>query len=267
MAELKGLAIICPCGPLWKWGYENTAGPCLRNQADAVGGLYLVHSAIQDPGAEIPTGSNVVSMSSRETWFHPEGLAPDDEPMENYGGAVFTHLHERNYALGRLQAWRDGFRVVLYTQSNWYIAEVGRERLRRAVEAPVAGGGDFGLVNRRGQCGRVVLKADKAAYLLVNMTNWAEGRVATEVVDRKLRGGQVGEHPEIVDCGSEQTPEQLAQHLWRARCERYAPEDLVRVCRLNALRGLPGEPLSDPTGLEIAARSRPEHLSGLVLGG
>jgi hypothetical protein len=122
-------------------------------------------------------------------------------------------------------------------------------------------------VNRRNQCGRLVLAADKAARLLINMTTWAEERVATEVVDRKLRGGQVGDHPEIVDCGAEQTPEQLARHLWRARYERYAPEDLVRACRLNARRGLPGEPVSDPTGLEIAARSRPEHLSQLALEG
>ena len=254
-------AIVCPCGPLWKWGYENTAALCLANQAQAADALYLVHSVKQ---AVVAT-ANAVELSSPETWFHPSGEAPDDTPFASYAATQFTGLHERNYRLGRMRAWQDGYRIVVYTQSNWYIPESQREPLRRAVARIVADGQEYGLLNRRHQFGRMILRPDKAAYLIINMTAWDERTVLLVEHDRKLRGHQVGNHPYVVDCGSEQTAQQLSAYFWRARYERRTPEELTEYTRRAARKAMPGEPVADATGLAIAAKSRPEYLSRVAL--
>ena len=257
------LAIICPCGPLWKWGYENTAGICLQNQAGSADALYLVHSVKQEQMPELGAG-NVIELSSPETWFHPEGTALDNEPMVNYAGVHFTHLHERNFRIGRARAWRDGYRVVLYSQSNWYIARHRLEELRAAADTLVEKGERFGLVNRRQQFGELVMQPDKAGYLLINMHAWTEQEVRELVVDRKLRGDLVGGNPQLVDCGAEQTAKQLAEHLWRARTERKEPGALMEYIKGRALRSMPGVAVTDAAGYELALRSKADSISRII---
>ena len=257
------LAIVCPCGPLWKWGYENTAEICLQNQAGAADALYLVHSVKQEQMPDL-LACNVVELSSPQTWFHAEGIAPDNEPMVNYAGVNFTNLHERNFHIGREQAWRDGYRVVLYSQSNWYIARHRLEKLRTAADQLVASGERFGLINRRQQFGELVMQPDKAGYLLVNMHGWTEQEVRELVVERKLHGNLVGAHAQLVDCGSEQTVRQLVEHLWRARAERYKPDELLEYLKRRALRSIPGAEVTDAAGYEIALRTKQDSISRLI---
>lgn len=257
------LAIICPCGPLWKWGYENTAEICLQNQAGVVEALYLVHSVKQKQMPEL-RANNVVELSGTKTWFHPEGLAPDNEPVVNYAGTHFTNLHERNFRFGREQAWRDGYRVVLYSQSNWYIPRHRLEELRAAADQLVESGKRFGLVNRRQQFGELVMQPDKAAYLLVNMHSWTEQEVRELLVDRKLRRNLVGAHAQLVDCGAEQTAQQLAEHLWRARTDRNKPGELLEYLKGRALRSMPGVAVTDAAGYEIALRTKQDSISRII---
>jgi hypothetical protein len=257
--------MVCPCGPLWKWGYENTAKTCLHNQARTADALYLVHSAQQTAEAAIPAGKNIVQISGTETWFHPEGLAPDGKTFVSYSGSLFTGLHERNYRLGRLAAWLDGYRVVVYTQASWYVPKDQAAPLREAIARLVASGAHYGLLNRRSQYKNVLLRPDKAAFLIVNMTSWDATRAAEDTHDRKLQRVFVGNQPHIVDCGAEVTPQQLSEHMWRARAEVMTPEYLLGYARMQYHRYLPGDPVTDATGLAIAAQSKPEYLSNLAM--
>jgi hypothetical protein len=102
--------------------------------------------------------------------------------------------------------------------------------------------------------------------LIINMTEWDEERVRVDNYDRKLQRSLVGNNPEIIDCGAEQSAQQLSEYFWRARAEHKTPDYLMQYVRSQAAKALPGEMVTDPTGLEIAARSRPENLSNLALG-
>ena len=66
------IAIVTPCGPLHKWGYQHTAYHCIGSQAAFADQVYLVQSTIDHQGAyEIQAAhTNVKLLSSPETWFH-----------------------------------------------------------------------------------------------------------------------------------------------------------------------------------------------------
>lgn len=258
-------AIICPVGPLFKWGYEHTFEACLMNQARGAAALYLVHSLADLSGMERLAGhSNIVSMCGPETWFHPEGLAPDDVAFGDYSGHNFTTLHERNYRLGRHRAWRDGFNLVVYTHSNWYVPEAQWPILRGALERLVLECQDYGVMNRRAQVQDWIIAPDKAARLLINMTEWSEEQVRLREHDRKLRAANVlPGAPEFVDCSSEATPEQISANFLRFDPRRITPASVV-VAMQHLVSGMAKERVTDRTGLGIARTSKLGSIASLI---
>jgi len=263
------IAAIVPIGYLDRMGYQHVWYECVGSIASFADHVYLV-SSVREPGATFAQ-SNVTTISDEATWFArtPEGTEWFDayKVMENVNSAA--HL-----------AASEGYDVGICLMVNNYVPARARERLRARYEDIYKLGYLGGSYYRMDQLGNQLFSASVFLPFVVNLhrDGW---RFSTDalVVDNDIRRMERDDYflldnGAIVDVQLEMTVDDLRNKQTFIRNYRdlvpkrpagwdwdYWRHYYVEKFRQKRRAGT----VTDPTGLAIAAKSRPDFVSRTVL--
>ena len=178
------IAIICPIGPIHKWGYQHTHPLCIASQAEFADAVYLVQSTSDRTGVDelLDTYPNITLISGPETWQH----LPDSDD-EHPCCQKFMSFHMRNFGIGRLAAFRDGYRLIINTHANWYVPRRNIGALRTYCATFRAGGSHVGKLWRAFQLANVLFKASDCGDYLMNLDGLNEAEVIQYVATLRLK--------------------------------------------------------------------------------
>jgi len=265
------IAAIVPIGYLDRMGYQHVWYECVGSIASFADHVYLV-SSVREPGATFAQ-SNVTMISDEATWFArtPEGAEWFDayKVMENVNSAA--HL-----------AASEGYDVGVCLMVNNYVPVEARAILRWRCEGVAEHPGVVHFLYRRDQLGDQMFGASVQLPFMVNLhrDTW---RFSTDslvldsgVIMKMVRGDWPNHDAEaIVDVQLEMTVDDLRDKQTFIRNYRdlvpkrpagwdwdYWRHYYVEKFRQKRRAGT----VTDPTGLAIAAKSRPDFVSHEVLG-
>ena len=111
------IAVVCPIGPLNRYGYEHVATDCIASMADFADHVFLMQSARDKAGVETvlrANGGRVTLVSDERTWFDAKD-----------GKEQFDALKVMaNVDLGAELA--EGYDVAICLMVNWYVPPKNR---------------------------------------------------------------------------------------------------------------------------------------------
>ena len=134
------IAVVCPIGPLNRYGYEHVATDCIASMVDFADHVFLMQSARDKAGVEAvlrANGGRVTLVSDERTWFNGERF--DAQKVMD------------NADLGADLALAEGYDVAICLMVNWYVPPKNRRGLRLACERAVETG--WAWLYRRDQLG------------------------------------------------------------------------------------------------------------------
>jgi len=267
------IAAIVPIGYLDRMGYQHVWYECVGSIASFADHVYLV-SSVREPGA-VFTQSNVTLISDEATWFArtPEGAEWFDayRVMENVNSAA--HL-----------AASEGYDVGICLMVNNYVPDGTGKWLRACCEGMLLKGFAFEYLYRQDQLGDQLFSASVRLPFIVNL----HLQYVRFSADSLEVGGSLGDlymmerddfrasdFEAIVDVQLEMTVDDLREKQTFIRNYRdlvpkrpagwdwdYWRHYYVEKFRQKRRAGT----VTDPTGLAIAAKSRPDFVSHEVLG-
>lgn len=189
MSDVK-IAITCACGPLHKWGYQWTDYECIASQAEFADRVYLVQSTEDATGVKELTDKypNITLVSDPMTWHHFPGQSDEELTVDTrpHMGA-FTTFHMRNLTRGRLEAFKDSYRVVMSTHSNWYVPRQNYTTLRNDCDKFMHTGDHTGYGWALGQIHDRLMGPPVRRDVLCNMTGMDDKQVSAYYPDLKGR--------------------------------------------------------------------------------
>jgi len=194
------LAVICPLGPLDRFGYQHTWKPCLESFRAFADKVYCVAS---EPDVQMP---DVEMISGPETWFED-------------GFDVHQIVFNMNLGLDRAMA--DGMDVAACQDVNCYVPN--GEAFRGYCESLLERERPYGWVYRKDQLGPVMFHVNGRRPRIFNLSyRW---RVGMDCIKKngKTVHYEIDEFPEkeavaYVDCGLEMTLPDLEAKMNYIRC-------------------------------------------------
>ncbi len=269
------IAISLATGPTHKWGYQHIYNECLSSQAEFADRVYLVQSTDDDTGIPevLSKHSNIVFISNPSTWHHRPGET--DEIMTTVPN--MTEFHMRNLTIGRYAAFRDGYRVVISSHTNWYIPRGNIDNLREYCERFHSTGQLTGKLWLMAQFANRLWGPPASGDFLCNLTSMDKMEVWNYYPRLKFDRALAGTVPQniedicLVDCPYEMTPDEFGSNQLRwpeYRTPHWDAEEYITRCaeRLNRIGFLHNGDLDlDYWGQLIATKSDPSFLSHSIL--
>lgn len=264
------VAVVCPIGPLHKWGYEHTCQGCIGSHAEFADAVYLVQSTSDKAGTAsiLRRWYNVTLINSPDTWHH----RPEDSDEVLNPAYSFSYFHMRNLAIGRTAAWRDGADVVISMSSNIYIPEWSRDGIHAAIGEMLAEDEPEAFLYRSIQLGRQLFVPDKRVPWIANARKWqtAEEAMVYEPDFKPRRFEGVPGEAVVVDCHYWRTMDELHSlykrfnYMSRMRKTIWTDERLMtEYIAVQAKVGKWDHPL-DRWGQELAAKHRSDFVSAII---
>lgn len=270
------IGILCPIGPLDRLGYQYHAIPILRSLTAFGTKVYLCSSTrnraqIDDILAAFP---NVEYIAGPETWFQQ-----DEQGEEVHDIFRIT----ANATLAMEHARRDGMDVGISIHISQYVQDRVMAPLRATAQAMLDQGRPYAWLYKKYQLYDHLFHADRRVPWILNLHIDNPYAITPDSITHRdtserilIEAGDYRNHDDIaiVDCPMERTPQDLVAFKdftrFYAELNPNAPTefdwDYIRdyyIRKFNAKR-LSDEPL-DATGRAIAATSRPDFVSHLLL--
>jgi hypothetical protein len=269
------IAAIVPIGYLDRHGYQHVYRECVGSIAAFADHVFLVQSVREDTGARAlcEEHGNVSLVSGDATWF---GRTPE--------GAEWFDAYRvmENVNLGAGIARAEGYDVGICLMVNHYVPEGARAALRQACLEMVAFEAAWTWYYRRDQLASMTFGASVRLPFIVNLELEREWRFSADAlavrdeVYRMERGDwPIRDAGAVVDVQLEMTLDDLrgkteftrGYHDLLPKRPRGWDWDYWRRYYVEKFRAKRRTGLaSDPTGVRIAAASRPDFVSHTVLG-
>jgi len=270
------IGILCPIGPLDRFGYQFNTMPVLRSLATFGTTVYLVSSTRNRAqiDAILAAFPNVKYIAGPETWF-----AQDEQGEEVHDIFRITG----NVTLAMQQAQRDGMDVGVSIHISQYVQDHVMAPLREVCARMLADGQPYAWLYKKYQLYDRLFHADYRLPWILNLRIDNPYFISPDSITHRetgerimIQGGDFRDHDPVavVDCPMERTPQDLVAFKeftrFYAELNPNAPTnfdwDYIRdyyIRKFNAKR-MSAEPL-DATGRAIAAASRPDFVSHLLL--
>ncbi len=195
------LAIICPIGPLDKYGYGHVAADCIASMVDFADHVFLMQSARDQKGnGLIPKDGHITLISDERTWF---------------AGGFDAQKVMDNADLGADLA--DGYDVAMCMMLNWYVPP--QNTLRQACQRVAGSKAGWGWLYRRDQLGMQMFHANTRLPWIValrpNRWHFAIDSVKRDSLAIPWERGDWPEHNQmsVVDLQLEMTREEMQERL------------------------------------------------------
>lgn len=270
------IAILCPVGPLDRYGYQYIHMPVVESFSAFATCVYLYSTTRNraNVNAVLARFSNVRYISNEATWYN----------LDSSGTEVFTldKIRSNNDLLVQ-QARQDGMDCSITISINMYIPERARDPLRKACQDMLKVGQPYGWIYRRYQLGDRLFHADSRLPNMFNLhtehpchlgSDWTDAgddskRVMIESGEFRLKN-----HMAIVDCPLEMTIRDLEEKMNFVQCYSHLRPGVSSHFNWNEyypyfIRKFSDKIISsDPlgkTGQEITQISRSDFVSQIIL--
>lgn len=270
------IGILCPIGPLDRFGYQYNTLPILRSLTTFGTKVYLCSSTRNRAQIDtiLETFPTVEYIAGPETWF-----AQDEHGDEVHEIFQIT----RNVTRMMEHARRDGMDVGVSIHISQYVQDRAMDPLRAVAQRMLDDGRPYDWLHKKYQLYDRLFHADVRVPWIVNLRidnpytfspDSLTQRDTGETVRIESADFRAHDDVAIVDCPMERTPQDLVDFKeftrFYAELNPNAPTgfdwDYIReyyVRKFN-VKHISDEPL-DPTGRAIAAASRPDFVSHLLL--
>ena len=271
------LAIICPVGPLDRYGYQHNHTIVLENLSRFATRVYLCSTTRNriHIGDLLSRFSNVQYLANEHTWFD----------LDSNGDEVFRigRLEEAiNACLERCK--QDGMDCAVQIHINQYVQDPNRDHLRRVCQDMLDRASPFEWLYKKYQIADRLFHTDTRVPWILNLqidnpyvirADSIHHRNGQERYAIQSNDFRFMDHVAIVDCGMEMTPQDLADKRNFVRgYEELAPgirwggfnwdNDLAYYVRKFNSKTMSSEPL-DATGQALAAHSQSDFVSWTIL--
>jgi hypothetical protein len=205
------IAIICPIGPLDRWGYQHVYSPCVASMAAFADTIYMPQTTRNRAGVDelIMDYDNIVHVGNESTWF------AEIDGNEHFD--LFRLRDNINRAIER--AREDGHQIALCVEVNQYIPVAAREPLAALCAEVRANDQPYGWLFRRDQLAGATFHASLRRPWIWNLAF----DVRIEIPDGTLYDNQFIRHERgnwpledaaaIVDAANEMSAEDLRDKL------------------------------------------------------
>ena len=270
------IGILCPIGPLDRFGYQYNTQPVLRSLTTFGTKVYLCSSTRNRAQIDtiLETFPNVEYIAGPETWF----------PQDEHGDEVHAIFQiTRNVTRMMEHARRDSMDVGISIHISQYVQDRAMEPLCAVAQRMLDDGRPYDWLYKKYQLHDRLFHADVRVPWILNLRidnpfTFSPDSLTHRDTDERIRieSGHFRAHDDmsVVDCPMERTPQDLVDFKlftqFYAELNPDAPTgfdwDYIReyyVRKFNA-KTISDEPL-DPIGREFAAASRAEFVSHLLL--
>lgn len=270
------IGVICPIGPIDRFGYQYNYPITINSLAQFADQVYLVSSSRHHDSfcSFLKSFSNISLISNQNTWF----------TLDENGDEYFQIARlEENLNIALEQCKSDRLEVAIQIHINQYVQDYVRPNLRNVSQEMFKSGKPYSWLYKKYQYGNRIFHADTRLPWIINLTMNDPFVIRADSLQRSDGGERVqiqhGDYHHadpnaIVDCPMELTlndlklireytrhyielnPNAVTEFDWNQYFHYY-------LSKLNK-KVLSNEKL-DPTGEEIARRSQDDFLSWIFL--
>ncbi len=271
------LAVVCPIGPLDRFGYQYTYSVALESFSLFADAIYLVCSTrssgnVEDIGQRFP---KVILVSNDQTWY----------ALDEAGQEVFDiYQWDRNLAIGMNYAHHEAMDAAVVLPINSYVPESSIQLIHAKIERMIQEDRPYEWVYRRFQLGSKLFVPDAGVPNIINLQLPYPYRVRydwTESPDgKKIPILYDQSHPDtareaFVDCGMEMTIDDMRDKFNFTKSYRQinpnAPQQFDFQAHIKDYylpkflnKTITEDPL-DRFGRMIARAGEPEFVSNYIL--
>lgn len=263
------LAIVCPVGPLDRYGYQNVAAECIASMARLADVVYLILSTREMAGLNemLVLSPKITAVSNKYTWF------------KEWNGGEFFDIYQviGNAERGRHIALDDGADCVMLIECNQYIPEHSIPGLRATCEWTIDNA-PFGWYYRGDFLAGQMFHANLHRPWIIpagsDWSFWLDSARCGDTTVKHTRGNWPEEDQSmIVDAGLEMTLEDYAAKINWVRC--YSDLEPARGSKfkweywhsymLKKYRNKEKGGELDEIGKVLAGKVKDDYVSSLIL--
>ncbi len=270
------IAVICPIGPLDRYGYQHIYEPVVKNLSTFATTVYIISTTRNRANVDslLNRFSNIIYISNETTWYDL-----NDKGLEDFS---LKRLYE-NIDLAIQTAKHDGMDCSLTMSVNQYIPEWARNPLKKVCQNMLEARKPFDWYYRRNQLANSLFHTDYRIPDIYNLKIDNPYHKCIDGIEHKSKNKQYKidkgnfffkNSVATVDCGLEMTLQDMSEKYNYVRCysdirpgeSSQFDWEHFRLYFLNKFGSkiLSNDPL-DSTGEEIAQRSRSDFVSWIIL--